>query len=99
MRGVTTLCCAMALAEMAQAQERLEFSGLVSPCDEAATDQEDLLTSMDAINEDLEDQIDALWTRVNNELLTYGDTTNVCLSTYVRVLRRPSFCGFAAHLR
>lgn len=81
MRGVAVLCCAAALAEVAQAQERLEFSGLESPCDEAAGTQADDMAAMEATNDDITDQIADLQTRVDNELITYGDTTNTCLST------------------
>jgi len=63
----------------------VEFSGLVSPCDEAAEDQADECSTMDDTNEDLEAQIASLQARVDSELVTYGDTTNECLSTYCTI--------------
>lgn len=88
MRTFATLCCAAACAGVAfgqSAEDRLEFSGLESPCDEAAGDQEDTLAAIDVTNDDIADQLDALQQRVENELLTYGDTTNICASSFCAI--------------
>ena len=89
MRGlVLTLCGAVCagLASAQDAEDRLEFSGLTSPCDEAAEAQAVECARLDDVNEDLEVQIASLQARVDAELVTYGDTTNSCLSTCVQPL-------------
>jgi hypothetical protein len=103
MRGAVALACAVAAAQMiahasaAVVPDRLEFSGLTSPCDEAAAEQELAIENMELVNDGLTDQIEALWLRINSELVTYGDTTNLCSSRCVlwcnaiRFHRQPSF--------
>lgn len=86
MRGFLVFCCAAACADLALAEEdRLEFSGLTSPCDEQAGDQEDTLATMHETNDDLTDQLVALQQRVESELLTYGDTTNICSASFCTI--------------
>lgn len=89
MRGFAVLCCAGVLS-LAQATttvkyERQEFSGLTSPCDEVSVDQADTVDTSDVTNDDLTDQIAELLARVNNELVTYGDTSNECSSTFCAI--------------
>lgn len=84
MRTASAICCAAAVlgvAHVAAQTERLEFSGLESPCDEMAGDHETSLAGTDDRNDNITAQIEDLWDRVDNELITYGDTTNVCSST------------------
>ena len=78
------LCCVGACAVVVSAQDRLEFSGLQSPCDEAAEDQAETIAALGDTNDDIADQLVALQARVEDELLTYGDSTNVCGARYVK---------------
>ena len=86
MRGAGALACAVVAAQVAHVTaavvpDRFEFSGLESPCDEAAGVQELAIEDMELVNDDLTTQIEDLWLRINSELVTYGDTSNNCLST------------------
>lgn len=88
MRKTFLVGCLVATVGWCSAQEagdRIEFSGLTSPCDESSLEQATTISGMSDINDDIASQIADLEARVNDELVTYGDTSNECSSTYCTI--------------